>query len=74
MNCVICKSGIYTDGFATVVLTKYGSVVIVKNVPAKVCNQCGEYILDAATSRRILVLAQEAYAKGSEVEIYSFAA
>jgi YgiT-type zinc finger domain-containing protein len=74
MTCVICKTGHYNEGFTTVVPTKDESVIIIKQVPALVCDQCGEYILSEEITKKVLVIAQEAWAKGTEVEIRRFAA
>ena len=74
MTCVLCKSGHYEKGFTTVVLTKEDSAVIIKGVPAMVCDQCGEYILDGNTTKLVLAMAEEAYSKGAEVEIRQFVA
>jgi len=74
MTCVICKTGEYKDGFTTVVLTRNDSAIIIKQVPAKVCDQCGEYILTNEITRKILEIANEAWHNGSEVEIRKYAA
>ena len=74
MKCIICKEGVYRRGLATVVFTKGEAAVIIKAVPAQVCGQCGEYTLDAETTRSVLAMADEAFAKGTEVEIRRFAA
>ena len=74
MTCVICKSGCYKDGFTIVVLTKGDSAIIIKQVPALVCDQCGEYILSKEITKQILAMAEEAYTKGTEVKIRRFVA
>jgi len=74
MTCVICKSGAYKEGLTTVVLTKDDSVVIIKRVPALVCDQCGEYILSSEITKTVLDMAEEAYSKGTEVEVRPFVA
>jgi YgiT-type zinc finger domain-containing protein len=74
MKCVLCKEGRYGQGFVTVVLTKEESTVIIKAVPAQVCDQCGEYTLDAEITRKVLAMANESFAKGTEAEIRRFAA
>jgi len=74
MICVICKTGVYKYGYTTVVLTKDDSAVIIKGVPAQVCDQCGEYILSSEISKKVLAIAYEAWSKGAEVEIRKFAA
>ena len=47
MKCVICKNGETRDGAATVTLERGGATVVVKEVPAEVCGNCGEYYLIA---------------------------
>ena len=74
MICVMCKTGEYQAGQTTVVFTKGDSAVIIKGVPAMVCDQCGEYILSSEVSKRVLAMAEEAWSKGAEVEIRRFAA
>jgi len=46
MQCSICKNGTTKQAVITVPLVKDNSVVIVKGVPAEVCQNCGEYYLD----------------------------
>jgi len=39
--CAFCK-GEYENGFTTYAVTLGDSVIVVKNVPCLMCNQCGE--------------------------------
>jgi len=71
---MICKTGVYKPGYTTVALTKGETTAIIKSVPAEVCDQCGEYMLSAENSRKVLAMAEEAWSKGAEVEIRRFAA
>lgn len=41
MNCFFCKGNLF-DGTTTFMTEIDGCTIIVKNVPAKVCSQCGE--------------------------------
>jgi YgiT-type zinc finger domain-containing protein len=74
MICVTCKTGQYKEGQTTVILTIDETSVIIKEVPALVCDQCGEYILSSEITRHVLDIAREARSKGTEVEIRKFAA
>jgi YgiT-type zinc finger domain-containing protein len=74
MNCLICKEGLYEIGVVTVMLSRGEASVIIKGVPARVCDLCGEYILDDETTKAVLVMANAAFASGAEVEIRRFAA
>ncbi len=74
MICVICKNGETASGFVTVTLQRQGTTVIFKNVPAQVCNNCGEYFLDEKITERLTTQAQNAVKNGAEVEILRFVA
>jgi YgiT-type zinc finger domain-containing protein len=74
MRCVICKTGEVQPGYATVTLQRGGTTVVIKDVPAEVCDNCGEYYLSEDMSARVLALAEEAVSKGAEVEIVRWAA
>ena len=74
MNCVICKHSETGPGFATVVLTRGGAIIIIKNVPAEICKNCGEYYLSSEMTKNIFKIADEAVKKGAEIEIIKYAA
>ena len=74
MRCLICKHGETYPGKTTVTLLRGETVVIIKDVPAQVCENCGEYYLEVAITDRVLLMAEEAVKKNAEVEILRFAA
>jgi len=74
MTCVICKHGETHPGKVTVSLQREGATVIIKGVPGDVCENCGEYYLAEDVTDRVLSIAEEAVAKGAEVEILRYAA
>lgn len=74
MKCVICKSGSVEPGTVTVTLQRGQTVVVIKEVPGKVCLQCGEYYLDVAVTDRVMSMAEEAVKRNAEVEILRYAA
>jgi YgiT-type zinc finger domain-containing protein len=53
MKCVICKTGHTDPGKATVTLQRAQTVVVIRDVPAEICEDCGEYYLDEATAQRV---------------------
>jgi len=73
MQCAICKTGEARDGHATVTLERSGSVIIVKRVPAAVCDNCGEYYLADTVAERVYAQADDAVRRKAEVEIVSYA-
>lgn len=44
-------------------------VVVVRNVAATICNQCGEEWIDAQTARQLEQIVQEARNKHHQVEV-----
>lgn len=74
MKCVICRNGETKLGVVTVTLQRQESTLIFKDVPADVCENCGEYYLNEEITQRIWADAEEAVKKGAEVEILRFAA
>jgi YgiT-type zinc finger domain-containing protein len=74
MQCTLCKVGETNHGLTTVVLHRGDTSLIIKQVPADICTNCGEYYLSESIASRVLHLSEEAVAKGTEVEILRFAA
>jgi len=74
MECIICKNGQTKAGMVSVMLQRGECTVIIKNVPADICENCGEYYLSASITSKVLEKAEEAVKKGAEVEILKFAA
>ena len=54
MKCVICKNGETEPGSTIFTFTNDETIVVVKDVPAKICDNCGEEYLDSETTRRLL--------------------
>jgi YgiT-type zinc finger domain-containing protein len=69
MDCTLCKSGSTEDGYVTVTLEKGNTIVLIKNVPAEICQNCGHYYLSKEITTMVLNLGKEAYQKGTELEI-----
>lgn len=74
LQCQLCKHGSTKPGLATVTLQRGSTTVIIKAVPAEICENCAEYYLDENTTRQVLSMAEEAVKNRAEVEILSFAA
>jgi len=69
MKCVICKTGTTKKGKTIVAITKYNSVIVIKDVPADICQNCGEYYLSAQITKIVLNTVREALKKGTEIEV-----
>lgn len=69
MECSICKNGVTKPGKVTVTLERENTIVLLKDVPAEVCQNWGHYYLDSATTKLVMDKSQEAYEKGAELEV-----
>ncbi len=74
MKCPVCKHGETQPGVVTVTLQRGEATVIIKNVPAEVCDNCAEYYLSEEVTGRVLAMAEDAVGKGVEVGILRYAA
>jgi YgiT-type zinc finger domain-containing protein len=74
VRCVICREGDTAPGAVTVTLRRGDTVIIVRDVPAAVCQNCGEYYLDEAAANKLYRQGEEAVQRHAEVEILGYAA
>ena len=74
MKCFLCKHGETREGTTTVTLERNGATLVVRKVPAQVCQNCGEAYVSAEVTRSLLQSAREALREGVEVDIREFAA
>ena len=74
MNGIACKNGELSAGRVTVSLTRGETVVVIKNVPAQVCGNCGDYTLEADVAKQVYRQAEAAATHNAEVEILRYAA
>ena len=74
MKCVICKRGETRAGSTRVALERGDTVLVVRRVPAQVCESCGEAYIDADAFDRLQRMLDEASGAGIQVEIREYAA
>lgn len=70
----MCKNGEAKPGNATKTLERGETTIVIKDVPAFVCDNCGEKYFDDKTTERILEIAENAFKAGAEVEICKYKA
>ena len=56
-------------GKVTVKLERGDAIILIRDVEAEVCDICGNYMLDQATTRKVLEMADERFNTGTELEI-----
>jgi len=74
MKCVICKQGRTHGGMTTVTLGRGHTTVVIKDVPAEICENCGEYYLSEEVTEKVHDLAEQAVQHGVEIEVLHYAA
>jgi YgiT-type zinc finger domain-containing protein len=72
MRCTICKQGNTQSGFTVVTLQRDERTLVIKGVPAEICENCGEYYLSQEIANHLYQQAEESLQHGAEVEIGRF--
>ena len=70
-RCYFC-GGRLTSDLATMPFVVGSSIVIIKQVPAQVCAQCGEAIVDSPVAEVVDHLLRQARHSGFEVSILTY--
>jgi YgiT-type zinc finger domain-containing protein len=74
MKCVLCKHGTTYTGTVNARLERDNCMIVLKDVPADICKNCGEYYLSQSTTAAVLDRAEKSIDRNAEVEILRFAA
>ena len=73
MKCPICRHGETHPGSVTVPLERGGMTIVFREVPALVCENCGEAFHDEAVTEALMHQAGQAAAAGVEIDVRRFA-
>ncbi|NMA64599.1 MAG: type II toxin-antitoxin system MqsA family antitoxin [Syntrophomonadaceae bacterium] len=71
MNCIMCKANM-TEGKVNHIVDIDGCIVIIKNVPANVCGQCGEYFINNVTALRLEEIVGEVAKSKAEILVLNY--
>ena len=74
MKCTVCKYGETRSGTTSVTLERNGVTIVFRDVPAMVCENCGEVYHDEAVAVQLIQRAEESVRAGVEVDIRRYAA
>ena len=74
MKCVICKHGETKPGHVVITLVRNGSTFVIKNVPANVCQNCGEEYVEGKVTNELLQLAEREAVAGVQVDVRDYLA
>jgi YgiT-type zinc finger domain-containing protein len=69
-TCPICKIGkLQNNAKTSLAIEKEGTLIVIKNADAQICDNCGEIFHTAITAKQILSVTQKAYLSGAELEL-----
>ncbi|MEN6347921.1 MAG: type II toxin-antitoxin system MqsA family antitoxin [Syntrophomonas sp.] len=71
MNCLLCKAGLESS-MVNHIVDWEGHIIIIKNVPANVCGQCGEHYIEHDIAIKLEKIIEEAKKAGAEVTIMNY--
>ena len=74
MKCVLCHNGETKAGTADKAFSHDGMTLVFKDVPAEICENCGERYFDADVTRDLLSIARAAAADGVVVDVRRYVA
>lgn len=74
MTCIVCKNGSTKPGKVTVSVDKGKTVVMIREVPAEICTNCGEEYIDAETMKDLEKLVSNAQKAGLNLAIQQYKA
>jgi YgiT-type zinc finger domain-containing protein len=70
----MCRHQSLGNGFTTLTLEIGEAVFVVKQVPARICDNCGEAFIDEATSRSVYELLNKRGGHGLQLEVMRYVA
>ena len=74
MSCRMCRNGILEEGQTTLVLERGETTLVFRNVPARLCDNCGEAFVSAEVNADLLRQGNQALERGVTLELLRYAA
>lgn len=74
VNCPLCRNGRLQTGCADTSILREGLALVIRDVPADICDNCGEQFFDADVTDRLLDIADEAVEAGVSVDVRRYVA
>lgn len=71
MNCILCKSKL-TRGKVNHIVDLNGHIIIIKDVPANVCKQCGEYFIENNVALKLEKIIEEVVKNKAEIFVVNY--
>ena len=74
MKCVVCKHGEVKAGETTMTIDRGNMVVVIRNIPALVCETCGEEYVSSEVMKELEIAVERARGAGVDVAVRYFKA
>ena len=71
LHCPICKAEM-VSGKTELIMKRDRSVVVIEDIPAMVCSQCGEASIEASVSQSAYLLAENEIKRGVALEFCKY--
>lgn len=69
-TCPICKIGTIQDNAKTsLAVEKEGTLIVIKNADAQICDNCGEVFHTVKTAQQIISVTNQTHFSGRELEL-----
>jgi YgiT-type zinc finger domain-containing protein len=72
MNCLICREADILDGFTSIEFMREEFKLVINNIPARVCPNCAEAILEEDVTTHLLAVAEGVLQSGAIEEILDY--
>jgi YgiT-type zinc finger domain-containing protein len=72
MKCLICRQAEFVDGFTSIIFERGEFKLLFNHVPAQVCPNCGEAIVDEGVMIRLLNEAEVSFAQGMPEDVRQY--
>ena len=72
MNCLICRQAEIVDGFTSITFERDEFKLVINHVPAQICPNCGDAVVDEDMAIRLLSLAEDASKQGMRDDVREY--
>jgi YgiT-type zinc finger domain-containing protein len=72
MNCLICRQAEIIDGFTTITFEREEFRLLIHHVPAQICPNCGEAIVDEDVATQLISKAEDSFKQGIREDVREY--
>ena len=72
MICLICRQAEVVDGFTPITLEREEFRLLITHVPAHVCPNCGEAIVDEDVAIQLICKAEDSFEQGVREDVREY--